>query len=82
MPRKNRTKSHSVYDYNGLPARKKRFATKRQAEAATIEQRLLKPDLQLYVYKDIDGGWYLTSKRTNPRSHVDYGAVRRLQLLC
>lgn len=65
MPRKNRTKPHTSYSHTGQPTHKKRSATKSQAETAATEQMLLKPDLELYVYKDIDGGWYLTRTKHN-----------------
>ena len=41
---------------------KRRFATKLLAEAAAEEQMLLKVDIVLYVYRGLDGGWYLTRK--------------------
>lgn len=62
MPRKNNTKPHDYYQQPANDASKRRFATKRQAEAAAEEQMLLKPELELYVYKGLDGGWYLTRK--------------------
>lgn len=64
MPRKNHSKPHDYYSAPRTDAGKRRFATKRQAEEAAREQMLLKLDLQLYVYKGLDGGWYLTSKES------------------
>lgn len=60
MPRRNRTTPHTPYKQSLLPNKKRRFATRQQAQAAAEYQMLLKPQLELYVYKDIDGGWYLT----------------------
>lgn len=62
MPRKNNITPHTPYRRADQPAGKRRFTTKRQAEDVANEQMLLRPDLQLYVYKDLDGGWYLTRK--------------------
>lgn len=41
---------------------KKRYPNERQARAAADYLELTK-NVELGVYKDIDGGWYLTSKR-------------------
>lgn len=63
MPRRNKTQKHTPFQLVNKEAGKKRYFTKREAEAAAEYQMLLKPDLELYVYKsDIDGGWYLTRK--------------------
>lgn len=64
MPRKNKNKPHEYYIVAHTDSNKRRFATRRQAEEAANEQMLLKPDLQLYVYKGLDGGWYLTRKES------------------
>ena len=64
MPRRNHTPKHTPYHPANREAGKTRFATKQQAQAAAEHQMLLKPDLELYVYKsDTDGGWYLTRKK-------------------
>ena len=64
MGRKNKTKRHLVYRIVDREAGKTRFATKRAAEDAAEYQMLLKPGLELFVYKsDLDGGWYLTRKQ-------------------
>lgn len=60
MPRRNNTSKHIPYAHSNTEKGKRRFATEQQAEAAAAEQMLLKPRLQLYVYRGIDGGWYLT----------------------
>lgn len=65
MPRKNKTPQHTPYKFVNREAGKKRFATKREAEQAAEHQMLLKPDLELFVYKsDTDGGWYLTRSKS------------------
>lgn len=66
MPRKNHSKPHEYYQAPQPEKGKRRFATERQAQQAADERMLLHPELQLYAYKGLDGGWYLTSKRTNP----------------
>ncbi len=63
MPRKNRTTPHIPLSPPPLGGHKRRFATKQQAEAAAHEQMLLVSHLELYVYKGLDGGWYLTRKK-------------------
>lgn len=65
MPRKNHSKPHQYYQAPPSDTGKRRFATERQAQQAADERMLLHADLQLYVYKGLDGGWYLTSKSTH-----------------
>lgn len=68
MPRKNKNVKHTPYIHANREAGKTRFATKRQAEDAADHQMLMKPDLELFVYKsELDGGWYLTRK--SPPAH-------------
>ncbi|NLA42584.1 hypothetical protein GX865_00270 [Candidatus Saccharibacteria bacterium] len=62
MPRKNKTPKHKPYRYAHQTKHKTRFQTKKQAEEAASRQMLLNPSLNLFVYRDIDGGWYLTRK--------------------
>lgn len=62
MPRKNNIKPHMPYQPPNQETGKRRFATKLLAEAAAEEQMLLKVDIILYVYRGLDGGWYLTRK--------------------
>jgi hypothetical protein len=63
VPRKNRVVKHTPYNFANPEAGKTRYATKQLAEKAAELQMLLKPGLELYVYKsDFDGGWYLTRK--------------------
>ncbi len=66
MPRKNNTQKHVPFQSVNNEASKTRYATKRQAEEAAEYRMLLKPDLQLHVYKsDLDGGWYLTRQKNS-----------------
>lgn len=65
MPRRNKQIKHTPLRPVNHEAGKTRYATKRQADEAAEYQMLLKPDLELYVYKsDLDGGWYLTRRQT------------------
>lgn len=69
MPRRNHTPKHARYDPTPLAhtARKRAFATKRDAEAAVRKLQAYDINLQLSVYQSpIDGKWYLSS-RTNTR---------------
>ena len=55
MPRRN----------NNIPIRRTIYRSptnKTEAEKAANYAMLLNLNLKLTVYKDIDGGWYLTSK--------------------
>lgn len=64
MPRHNKNIKHVPFQFENKEQGKTRYATKRQAEEAAERQMLLKPDLELYVYKsDTDGGWYLTRRQ-------------------
>lgn len=66
MGRKNKTPQHTPFQFPNRESGKVRYPTKRQAEEAAEYQMLLKPDLELYVYKsDLDGGWYLTRTKTS-----------------
>lgn len=62
MPRKNNTPKHAPLVTRMPSHPKRRFTTRRQAEDAAEIQMLLQPRLELYVYQDIDRGWYLTRK--------------------
>lgn len=61
MPRRNRRTPHIPYTPSRTNTNKRRFSTRQQAQAAADYRMLLNPELQLYVYREIDGGWYLTS---------------------
>lgn len=64
MARKNRTAPHIPFKGLVQDQSKRRFATRRQAEAFAEERMLLVPNLELHVYKGLDGGWYLTRNRS------------------
>ncbi len=64
MPRRNKNIKHTPFRPANREAGKTRYASKREAEQAAEYQMLLKPELELFVYKsDTDGGWYLTRKQ-------------------
>ncbi len=44
---------------------KNRYPNKLEAERAAERGMLLDPQLELSVYQDIDGGWYLTRRKSN-----------------
>ncbi|MGO3701741.1 MAG: hypothetical protein ACTJG2_00915 [Candidatus Saccharimonadales bacterium] len=67
MPRRNKAPKHSPYRPSVSSRQKTRFASKKQAEDAAERQMLLKPELELFVYREIDGGWYLTRKQHDRR---------------
>ncbi len=60
MPRRNKNVKHTPYIFANNEAGKSRYATKREAEQAAEYRMLIKPGLELYVYKSELGGWYLT----------------------
>lgn len=64
MPRKNnRTKiKFQRFEMNAPKSAKKRFPNEREAQKAA-DEILLTRGIELKIYRDIDGGWYLTSKR-------------------
>ncbi|MDO4871955.1 MAG: hypothetical protein Q4A27_00780 [bacterium] len=64
MPRKNnRSKiKFQPFEMNVPKNSKKRYASKIEAEKAA-EFILLTRGVELAVYRDIDGGWYLTSQK-------------------
>lgn len=61
MPRRNNNIPIRRTIYSS-PTNKKRYNSKTEAEKAANYAMLLNLNLKLTVYKDIDGGWYLTSK--------------------
>ena len=62
MPRKNPKQNITRKIYYKPSDEKKRYGSREQALKAAEELMLLKPELVLEVYQDIDLGWYLTSK--------------------
>lgn len=65
MPRRNQNIPHKTYKASTASKQKRRFATRKQAEEAAEYSMLLNPNLELYVYREINGGWYLTSRSPN-----------------
>ena len=65
MPRRNRNIPHKTYKASAASKQKRRFATRKQAEEAAEYSMLLNPNLELYAYREINGGWYLTSRSPN-----------------
>lgn len=64
MTRKNNRPNYTPRPLPHPRQAKRRFETERQAHAAAEHQMLLNQELDLTVYKDIDGGWYLTRRKT------------------
>ena len=62
MPRKNNKKPPKFvrFQMNAPQTRKKRYPNEREAQAAA-DYIFLTRGVELKVYRDIDGGWYLTS---------------------
>jgi hypothetical protein len=69
MPRQNHTPPHRPFQFTSSCQQKRRFATERQALEAADYQMLVKPGLELAVYKCPDcHGWHLTRRtRTDER---------------
>ena len=62
MPRRNKTIPHKPYGGNDACAKKQRYANEKQALEVAAYQMLLKPALQLGVYKCTHcNGWHLTN---------------------
>lgn len=64
MPRKNNKKPQKIvrFQMNAPQTHKKRYGSEREAQAAA-DYIFLTRGVQLGVYRDIDGGWYLTSRQ-------------------
>jgi hypothetical protein len=66
MPRRNNTQPHSHFRFTNGCDQKRRFVREKEALDAAEYQMLIKPTLDLSVYKcELCGGWHLTrqSKR-------------------
>lgn len=64
MPRRNNTQSHQPFRFISSCDTKRRFRTEREAIAAAEYQMLIKPTLELSVYKcEQCGGWHLTRQQ-------------------
>lgn len=64
MPRKNNKKKVKFerFEMQLSSLKKKRYASKLEAERAAEYLMTLDFSLELKVYQDLDGGWYLTKK--------------------
>ena len=62
MPRRHIPIKHTPYVFPQNEGGKKRYPSKEAAEKAAELRMLQHPDLDLTVYKALDGGWYLTSR--------------------
>ncbi len=61
MPRKNNTLFHARFHFISGCQNKRKFRNEREALEAAEYQMLIKPSLELSVYKcDVCGGWHLT----------------------
>lgn len=63
MPRKNNKSRPKFqrFEMNAPHSHKKRYPNQREAQKA-VEYLSLTRGVELEIYQDIDGGWYLTSK--------------------
>lgn len=61
MPRKNKTRPHTPYQATKNDQNKRRYSSRLEAEKSAKLTMTIKPDLELSVYRGLDGGWYLTS---------------------
>ena len=64
MPRKNNKKKVKFerFDMQLSSSKKHRYASKLEAERAAEYLMALDFSLELKVYQDLDGGWYLTKQ--------------------
>lgn len=66
MPRKHHPKHHIPYQHTELPRKdKRRYSSEQLAKKAAEHQMLMNNGLELTIYKDIDGGWYLTRRKSD-----------------
>lgn len=63
MPRKNRTPKHIPFKQTFSSSGKTRYKSKKAAESAAEHIMLMDMKVEISVYQDTDGGWYLTSKK-------------------
>jgi hypothetical protein len=64
MPRKNNAPKHAPFHFASNCQAKRRFTSEREAQATADHQMLIKPDLELTVYKcELCGGWHLTRQQ-------------------
>lgn len=64
MPRKNNKQKVKFerFEMKLSSSKKKRYASKFEAEKAAYYLMAMDFSLELKVYQDLDGGWYLTKK--------------------
>ena len=63
MPRKNHKRKAKLTPYEfKKPTSKRRYGSHAEAQKVADYQMALDLNLELFVYQDIDGGWYLTRK--------------------
>jgi hypothetical protein len=65
MPRRNKQVKHIPYSPVIGEGSKVRYGSKQAAEKAADLRMLQVPGLELEVYQALDGGWYLTSRKTD-----------------
>jgi len=66
MPRKNNTPKHQAFRFASNCDKKRRFGSEKEALQALEYQALLKPDLELSIYKcELCGSWHFTSNSKN-----------------
>lgn len=64
MPRRSETPKHQPFRFGSNCESKRRFDTERKAQEAADYQMLMKPELELAVYKcELCGGWHLTRRQ-------------------
>ncbi len=64
MPRRHTPAKHTPYSFPNNEGGKVRYPSKEVAEKAAELRMLQHPDLELTVYQALDGGWYLTSRKS------------------
>ena len=63
MPRKNYKQKAKVAPFQFRQSTsKRRYSSRAEAQKVADYQMALDLNLELFVYQDIDGGWYLTRK--------------------
>ena len=66
MPRKNHKRKAKLTPYEfKKPTSKRRYGSHAEAQKVADYQMALDLNLELFVYQDIDGGWYLTKRKTS-----------------
>ncbi|MDB5165493.1 MAG: iviTM7 [Candidatus Saccharibacteria bacterium] len=64
MPRRTKSTPHHPFRFASNCDQKRRFDTEKKARDAAEYQMLIKPELELDVYKcELCGGWHLTRQK-------------------